>query len=56
MDANDIDIACEFTATALVGLIAHGLLPTNVWAFVRAIDIAGQPGQVAVWTVLASPN
>lgn len=36
--------------------IVSGQLPSNACGTVRVLDVWGEPGQVAVWAVVTSPN
>ena len=52
----ELDQACDAAAQIICGMIHGGQLPSNAWAFVRPIPVLGQPTQVTIWTIIASPN
>ena len=53
---NEVDVACAGVASQIVTMVALGVLPANIWAFVRVADVWGHPDQVTIWSVLVSPN
>ena len=52
----EVDRELQLAGAHVCALIQLGVLPDNVWAFVRTIDVAGHPDKVLIWTVLESPN